>query len=82
MPIDIDGVGFFSATEVAEASGVSRQTLWRWRRQGVVPQGRRFRDRQLLFTQSELDQVQDHANRVEPIDVSAREQLKLFNGAV
>ncbi|HEV7590421.1 MAG TPA: helix-turn-helix domain-containing protein [Longimicrobium sp.] len=81
MPIDIDGVGFFSANEMAEACGVSRQTLWRWRRQGVVPQGRRFRDRQLLFTQSELEQVQDYANRVEPIDLSAREQLKLFNGA-
>ena len=82
MPIDIDGVGFFSANEMAEACGVSRQTLWRWRRQGVVPQGRRFRDRQLLFTQSELEQVQDYANRVEPIDLSVREQLKLFNGAV
>lgn len=81
MPIDIDGVGFFSANEVAEASGVSRQTFWRWRRQGLVPLGRKFRDRQLLFTRSELEQAQDYAKRVEPVDPGAREQLKLFSGA-
>jgi predicted DNA-binding transcriptional regulator AlpA len=81
MPIDIDGVGFYSANEVAEASGVSRQTFWRWRRQGMVPLGRKFRDRQLLFTRSELEQAQDYAKRVEPVDSGAREQLKLFSGA-
>jgi predicted DNA-binding transcriptional regulator AlpA len=80
MPIEIDGVAYFSANDVAEASGVSRQTFWRWRREGRVPLGRRFRDRQLLFTRSELAQAQEFANRVEPLDSTERQQLKLFNG--
>jgi predicted DNA-binding transcriptional regulator AlpA len=80
MPIDIDGVAYFSANEVAALSRVSRQTFWRWRREGRVPRGRLFRDRQLLFTRSELEQAQEYANRVEPLDPISREQLKLFNG--
>jgi predicted site-specific integrase-resolvase len=80
MPKEIDGVHYYSANEVAEASGVSRQTFWRWRREGRVAPGRLFRDRQLLFTRSELEQVQEYANRVEPLQ--GRDQLKLFNGAV
>ncbi len=81
MPIEIDGVAYFSANEVVEASGVSRQTFWRWRREERVPQGRRFRDRQLLFTRAELEQTREYANRVEPLDPGGREQLRLFNGA-
>jgi predicted DNA-binding transcriptional regulator AlpA len=82
MPIDIDGVTYFSANEVANAAGVSRQTFWRWRREGVVPLGRLFRDRQLLFNRSEIEQAQEYANRVEPLDATAPDQLKLFNGVV
>lgn len=81
MPIEIEGAVYFSADEVIDTLGVSRQTLWRWRRKGVVPSGRRFRDRQIVFTPHEFQQVREYANRVEPLDVGAREQLKLFNGA-
>jgi predicted DNA-binding transcriptional regulator AlpA len=82
MPIEIEGAVYLSANEVADAIGVSRQTFWRWRRERLVPCGRRFRDRQLLFTQSELEQAQNYANRVEPLDPGSRDQLKLFKGAL
>ena len=82
MPIEIEGAVYLSANEVADALGVSRQTFWRWRRERLVPRGRRFRDRQLLFTQSEFEEAQDYANRVEPLDLSNRDQLKLFNRAL
>ena len=67
MPFQIDGHTYLSAAEVAAQAGVTRQTLWRWRQQGKVPVGRRFRDKQILFTQDELERVLDYANRMEPV---------------
>ena len=65
--IEIDGVIYTSATEVAEKIGVTRQTLWRWRSEGKIPQGHRFRDRQVLFTESEVASVRRFAFRIQPI---------------
>ena len=81
MPIQIQGAVYLTANEVADALGVSRQTFWRWRKDGVVPGGHVFRDRQRIFTPSELEQAREYANRVEPLDSAGREQLKLFNGS-
>ena len=52
----IDGVRYFTTTEVLGAAGISRQTLWRWRKDGLVPQGHRFRSRGVLFSGGERDQ--------------------------
>lgn len=79
MPIAVDGVTYYSASEVARAVGVSRQSLWRWRQDGKVPPGRRFRDRQILFTAGEIEQVKDYANRLEPAEPTSAQQLGLFN---
>ena len=67
MAIEIDGRTYFPAAEVARSVGVSRQTLWRWRQAGKVPAGRRFRDRQIVYTPDELDQIQGFAARLEPV---------------
>ena len=77
--IEIEGQKFFSATEVVEAVGISRQTLWRWRRSGKVPLGRRFRGREIVFSAGELAAVEDYANRIEDLSQSA-DQLSLFSG--
>jgi hypothetical protein len=76
----IDGVVYFSAAYVARAVGVTRQTLWRWRQDGKVPLGRRYRDKQVLFTERETDLIREYAHRLEPIaggdiDLSNRERL-------
>ena len=62
----INGVRYYTSAEVEAAAGVSRQTLYRWRRGGVVPAGHRLRGNRLLFSQSEFDQVVAYANHVEP----------------
>lgn len=66
MPFEIEGVEYFSTVAVLEATGVSRQTLWRWRQEGRVPGGHRFRNGQVLFTKSEYEEILAYANRVEP----------------
>ena len=78
MAVDIDGITYFSTTEVAEKAGVSRQTLWRWRTEGKVPQGSKFRSRNVVFTATEVKEIQQYAYRVEPIEGADPRQLKLF----
>ena len=80
MPIEVGGIPYFSAGDVAKALGISRQTLWRWRQEGKIPAGHRYRDRQVLFTVAEIEAIKEYAHRIEPIDASAANQLKLFNG--
>ena len=78
MPIQIDNVTYYSSTELIGALNVSRQTLWRWRSKGKVPAGHRYRGRQILFTAAEAEEIRQFANRIEPIDQSDANQLKLF----
>ena len=79
MPLTIDGVCFYTNTEVAQSLGVSRQTLWRWRAEGGVPQGRRYRRKSVVFTKDEVAQIAAFANRIEPIQSDARAQGSLFS---
>jgi predicted DNA-binding transcriptional regulator AlpA len=81
MSIEIDGVRYNSATDIQRDVGVARQTLWRWRKDRKIPQGRRYRDRQVLFTQEEVDEIREYANRLEPAEIANSAQLKLFRSA-
>ena len=72
MPLTIEGVEFFTNTEVTQKLGVSRQTLWRWRAEGDVPLGRRYRRKSVVFTKEEVDQIFAFANKVEPIEADGR----------
>ena len=81
MPLTIQNATYYAANEVADAVQVSRQTLYRWRQEGKIPAGRRFRDRRVLYTDEELQTIREYANRLEPIGPADASQLKLFNGA-
>lgn len=72
----IEGVEYYSVREVLAAADVSRQTLWRWRRKGSVPEGHRFRDRQVLFSRRDFDEIVAYANRIEA-PTTNRNQLAL-----
>ena len=66
MPLEICGHTYYATSTVLEDAAISRQTLWRWRREGLVPQGHRFRNGQLLFTRDEYQQILAYATRVDP----------------
>ena len=76
--VEIDGNSYYTAAHVAKVLGISRQTLWRWRQEGRIPPGHRYRGRQVVFTEDELTVIRDFANRIEPIGPATRDQLKLF----
>lgn len=78
MPLIVNGVKYYKSTEITGRLSVTRQTLWRWRSRGKVPYGHRFRDKQIIFTESELEEIEDYAKRIEPLDIISS-QLSLFN---
>ena len=78
MPFLIDRTEYFTASDIQRDLGIARQTLWRWRKGGKIPQGRRYRDRQVVFTREEVDAIRDYSNRLEPVESVGNDQLKLF----
>jgi hypothetical protein len=70
MPIKIEGTAYFFVADIQRDVAVARQTLWRWRRAQKIPQGRRYRDRQVVFTKEEVETIRDYANRLEPLKPS------------
>jgi hypothetical protein len=77
-PIHIHGVEYFTAADIHREMGVVRQTLWRWRKAGKIPQGRRYRDKQVVFTREEMEAIREYSNRLEPAEMPQRERLKPF----
>src|ERR1035438_5837459 len=68
---------FFETAEVLHVIGVSRQTLWLWRRDKLIPPGNRFRNR-IVFSKSDFAAIVSHAAKIEPVDFGeTKTQLKL-----
>jgi hypothetical protein len=80
MSTVINEIKYITASELLEELDVTRQTLWRWRQEGKIPAGHRYRGRHVLFSTEEAEAIKEFANRIEPIDGSPDEQLSLFNG--
>jgi predicted DNA-binding transcriptional regulator AlpA len=74
----IGGLRYFTASEVVEQLGVSRQTLWRWRQDGKIPSGHRFRNRHVVFTPAEVKEIEHFATRIDPIEPADNVQGDLF----
>jgi len=74
----INGKKYHSGSELANELGISRQTFWRWRSDGKIPQGLRFRDKRILFTPEEADEIREFATRLVPASSVPEGQLKLF----
>jgi len=80
--VEIDGIRYVSASQITEELGITRQTLWRWRSEGKIPPGHKFRNSRILFTPSEAEAIRRHALRLEPLDPVEANQLNLFEEAL
>jgi predicted DNA-binding transcriptional regulator AlpA len=81
VPLTIDGIEYFSATEVIKSVSTSRSTFWRWRRDGNIPRGQLLRGHKLIFTRAQVDAIREFAQRVEPITAEPSPQLVLFQSS-
>ena len=67
MPTKIKGHQYWTVSEIADELGVSRQTLWRWRKADEIPQGCKARGNRVVFSLDEVVAIRAFAERVEPI---------------
>lgn len=68
MPLEINKIRYLTLADLLKEVDVTRQTLWRWRQEGKIPPGHRYRNRQVICSPEEVEAIREHANRVEPID--------------
>ena len=80
MPTIVNEVSYLTASELLDQLDITRQTLWRWRQEGKIPAGHRYRGRQVIFSEEEVEVIKEFANRIEPIEGSVGGQMNLFNG--
>ena len=69
MPIEINGKFFYSTTETCEKAGISRATLFRWLRKGVLEKLRKDRRGWRLFTDDDLNKLRAEIERIEVKEV-------------
>ncbi len=64
MPIEINGQRYYRTSEVCTEVGISRATLFRWIREGILKKSRRDRRGWRLFTEDELKKLKAEINQV------------------
>ena len=65
MPVIVNGQTYYRTVEVCRTVGISRNTLFRWLREGVFEEAK-TRDWRgwRLFTKDEIDKLQAETNRI------------------
>ena len=65
MAIRIDGETYYRTSEACRMAGISRATLFRWLREGILEDvARRDRKGWRLFTQDDINRIKSEATRV------------------
>ncbi len=69
MPVTIEGQTYYRTAEVYRMLGISRNTLYRWLKKGIVGETE-FRDSRgwRLYTRDEIDKLSTAINRVIKVD--------------
>jgi adenine-specific DNA-methyltransferase len=65
MPIEINGHTYYRTSEACTKTSVSRATLFRWLKTGVLRRTRRDRRGWRLFTEDDIKEIQAEARRIE-----------------
>jgi len=68
MPTVINGQSYYRTTEACETAGISKATLFRWLREGVI-QDVAVKDRRgwRLFTEDDISRIRAEANKTSPL---------------
>jgi excisionase family DNA binding protein len=68
MTVNLDGNNYYRTAEVCQMVGISRTTLFRWLKEGVIGKAvHRDRRSWRLFTEEEVSVLKTEANRVTQI---------------
>jgi predicted site-specific integrase-resolvase len=65
MPVEINGCKYYRTLEVCATTGISRATLFRWLKAGILEKSHRDRRGWRLFSEDDLNKIGLEANKVE-----------------
>lgn len=65
MPREINGTRYYETSEVCEKVGISRPTLFRWLRRGILNKLHKDRRGWRVFTEDDLSSIRAEASRIE-----------------
>ena len=68
MPVKVNGQIYYRTSEVCVKAAVSRATLFRWLKTGILKQCRRDRRGWRLYTEDDLGRICAEANKIETAD--------------
>ncbi len=71
MPVDIDGQTYYRTSEACARARVSRATLFRWLKAGILMKSRRDRRGWRLFTEDDMKAILAESNRVD-VQITSR----------
>jgi len=64
MPIEINGHTYYRTSEVCRKIGISRATLFRWLKVGLLEKAYKDRRGWRLFTEDDLNKIEAEATRI------------------
>jgi len=65
MPIVISGQTYYRTAEICHMTGISRTTLFRWHKAGVISDPQRDRRGWRIYNQSDLSTINEEVNRID-----------------
>jgi predicted site-specific integrase-resolvase len=72
MPVKIDGQTYYRTAEVCDKARISRATLFRWLKTGMLPKSYWDRRGWRLFTEDDMTFIVAESNRIEVKDIDGR----------
>jgi len=64
MPIEIDGHTYYRTSEACRKTGISRATLFRWLKAGLLEKVYKDRRGWRIFTEDDLNKIEAEATRI------------------
>lgn len=65
MPVSINGKTYYRTVDACRRIGISRATLFRWLKSGILPEAHKDRNGWRLFTEKDLRKIEAEAHRIE-----------------
>ena len=72
MPIEIAGLTYYKTSEASVKARISKATLFRWLKSGVISKSHRDRRGRRLFTEDDMKTILAESERVDVEDSSDR----------
>jgi excisionase family DNA binding protein len=64
VPMEIDGQIYYKVSEACKKTGVSRATLFRWLKQGILEKHHKDRRGWRIFREGDLNKIQAEAKKI------------------